>query len=175
VTTNGMMRQSFRQFQTVQLKGFRNRGGELLSLVIARRDYNPVLMAGFDDAWAVVAGAHGVETVSPELKPLVRQVYDDIVSKPVDLAALKRSIEALLEYLAAAGRTNANCWAVDLFFAVSEGWERDWTEQELPDDFHDVLALMGEALHDAVQAPTIAENAGCLPEQLLERVRRLSV
>jgi hypothetical protein len=32
---------------------------------------------------------------------------------------------------------------------------------------------MGEALHDTVQAPEIAENFGCLPEQLLERVRHL--
>jgi hypothetical protein len=79
----------------------------------------------------------------------------------------------LLEYLSGRGRTNANCWAVDMFFCLSEGWERNWTEQDLPDDFHDVLALMGQALHDAVRAPKIAENFDCLPEQLLERVRRL--
>ena len=48
------------------------------------------------------------------------------------------------------GRTNANCWAVDLFFANSEGWEKDWAEQDLPEDFHDILAMMGEALHDTV-------------------------
>ena len=28
-------------------------------------------------------------------------------------------------------------------------------------------------LHDTVQAPEIARNFGCLPEQLLERVRSL--
>ncbi|MGH9865387.1 MAG: hypothetical protein ACRD4H_08250, partial [Candidatus Acidiferrales bacterium] len=67
---------------------------------------------------------------------------------------------------------NANCWAVDLFFLLSERWERDWAEQRLPEDFHDVLALMGHALHDTVQAPDIARNFGCLPEQLLERVRK---
>jgi hypothetical protein len=38
---------------------------------------------------------------------------------------------------------------------------------------HDVLAMMGEALHDAVKAPEIARNFGCPPEQLLERVKRL--
>ena len=47
-------------------------------------------------------------------------------------------------------------------------------EQNLPEDFHDVLAMMGEALHDTVQAPEIAENFGCLPEQLLEKVDHLS-
>jgi len=34
---------------------------------------------------------------------------------------------------------------------------------------------MGQALHDTVKTPKIAENFDCLPEQLLERVRRLIV
>jgi hypothetical protein len=54
-----------------------------------------------------------------------------------------------------------------------EGWEGDWTEQNQPDDFHEMLALMGDALHDTVKSPEIANNFDCLPEQLLERVRRL--
>jgi hypothetical protein len=33
--------------------------------------------------------------------------------------------------------------------------------------------MMGEALHDTIGAPEIAENFGCLPEQLLERLRQL--
>jgi hypothetical protein len=86
---------------------------------------------------------------------------------------LKGSLAALLEYLRDKGRTNANCWAVDLFFCTSEGWERDWTEQNLPGDFHDVLSLMGQALHDTARTPNIAEDFDCLPEQLLDRVRRL--
>jgi hypothetical protein len=36
-----------------------------------------------------------------------------------------------------------------------------------------VLTMMGEALHDAVQAPDVAGDFECLPEQLLERVKRL--
>jgi hypothetical protein len=83
------------------------------------------------------------------------------------------SLTALLEYLRGQGRTNANCWAVDLFFMSCEGWDGDWTDQNLPDDFHDVLGLMGDALHDTVKSPEIANNFDCLPEQLLERVRRL--
>jgi hypothetical protein len=94
--------------------------------------------------------------------------------EPTDLPALKESLARLLQYLRAAGRTNANCWAADLFFCSSEGRERDWTEQNLPDDFHDVLSLMGQALHDRVKTPKIADNFDCLPEQLLERVRRLN-
>ncbi|HZU44787.1 MAG TPA: hypothetical protein VE994_19060 [Terriglobales bacterium] len=131
-------------------------------------------MAGFDEAWAVVDHPINGEAVSPELRPLLRRVYSEILAAPADLPALKGSLIALLEYLSERGRTNANCWAVDMFFCLSEGWERDWTEQPLPDDFHDVIALMGEALHDTVRAPQIAENFDCLPEQLLERVRVLT-
>jgi len=43
----------------------------------------------------------------------------------------------------------------------------------MPEDIHDVLAKMSEALHDTVQAPEIGENFGCLREQLLQRVRNL--
>jgi hypothetical protein len=132
-------------------------------------------VAGFEDAWAAVNHRRGVEPVSPELKPLLRCVYSDVLASPINLDALKSSLSALLEYLCTKGRTNANCWAVDLFFCTSEGWERDWTEQNLPDDFHDVLSLIGQALHDTVQMPNIADNFDCLPEQLLERVRRLQV
>ena len=128
-------------------------------------------MGGFDDAWRAVSGTHDGEPVSPELQPLLGGIYADIVTSPVNLSELKKALEALLEYLCGTGRTNANCYAVDWFFMKSEGWERDWTEQDLPDDFHDVLAMMGEALHDTIHAPEIARNFDCLPEQLLERVR----
>jgi len=60
-----------------------------------------------------------------------------------------------------------------MFFCSSGGWERDWAEEGLPDDIHDVLSLLGQALHDTVRTPKIAENFGCLPEQLLARVRQL--
>jgi len=131
-------------------------------------------LAGFDTAWKAVNHAKDGEPVSSELRPLLQQVYSDVLGVPANLPVLKSSLTALLEYLSGAGRTNANCWAVDLFFCVSEGWEREWTEQNLPDDFHDVLSLMGQALHDSVRSPNIADNFDCLPEQLLERARRLN-
>ena len=79
-----------------------------------------------------------------------------------------QNLRELLRFLAHEGRTNANCWAVDLFFCNSQGWERDWGDLDLPEQIHDVLAKMGEALHDTVGTPDIAQNFGCLPEQLLE-------
>jgi hypothetical protein len=130
-------------------------------------------MPGFDDAWAAVATRQDRELVSVELRPLLQSVYISVVSTPPDLIGLKKGLEELLQYLAHEGRTNANCWAVDLFFCLSEGWDPDWTDQGLPEDFHDVLAMMGEALHDTVRTPEVARNFDCLPEQLLDRVKRL--
>jgi hypothetical protein len=132
-------------------------------------------MAGFDDAWVAVDVQRNGEMVSPGLRPLLQAVYAQCISQPHNLVELKKSLEDLLTYLAGEGRTNANCWAVDLFFCTSEGWERDWSEQNLPHEFHDVLATMGEALHDTVHAPAIAGNFDALPEQLLERVRHIAV
>jgi len=130
-------------------------------------------MSGFDEAWAAAAATRDGEPVSSGLRPLLQAVYTQSLSQPLNMREFKNSLEELLRFLVGEGRTNANCWAVDLFFALSQGWERDWAEQGLPDDFHDVLAMMGEALHDTVKDPDIAENFGCLPEQLLERVRSL--
>jgi hypothetical protein len=130
-------------------------------------------MPGFGDAWTAVATPYDGETVSPELRPLLHEVYSCVLASPVNLAALKRSLEQLLGFLHGEGRTNANCWAVDVFFAFAEGWEQDWVDVGLPEDFHGVLAMMGESLHDAVRNPEVARNFYCLPEQLLDRVKHL--
>ena len=113
-------------------------------------------MVGFEQAGAAIDHPTDGESVSPELQPLLQRVYSEVLAVPTDLSALKESLTSLLEYLNGQGRTNANCWAVDMFFCLSEGLERDWTEQDLPDDFHDALALMAQALHDTVRTPIIA-------------------
>ena len=129
-------------------------------------------MLGFDEAWTIVAISRNGEPVSPKLRPLLRSVYSNCMCMPVNLVNLKTSVEHLLEFLSGEGRTNANCWAADLFFANCHGWERHWFDLALPEDLHDVLGRMGEALHDTVKNPSIAANFGCLPEQLLEQLRR---
>jgi hypothetical protein len=130
-------------------------------------------MASFDEAWAAVAVPRDGETVSLRLRPLLQAVYLQVLSEPLSEMECKKSLENLLVFLVSDGRTNANCWAVDLFFALSDGWEQNWGERALPENFHDVLAMMGEALHDTVKHPEVARDFGCLPEQLLERVRHL--
>jgi|SRR6266436_6549557 len=76
-------------------------------------------MAGFSEAWAAVDVHRNGETVSPGLRPLLQAVYAQCLAQPHNLVELKRSLEDLLTYLAGEGRTNANCWAVDLFFALT--------------------------------------------------------
>ena len=89
-------------------------------------------MAGFDDAWAAVDHPRDGEPVSPELQPLLRRVYSEVMASPADLPAMKESLTVLFEYLSGQGRTNANCWAVDMFFCRSEGWEQDWILHHAP-------------------------------------------
>lgn len=132
-------------------------------------------MPSFEEAWDAAAKPRGGETVSPELKPLLYDTYTLVLANPKNLSALKQSLQALLEYLAGPGRTNANCWAVDLFFMTDDNWESDWGEQGLPDDFANIFTAMGGALHDTVSSPHIAENFGSLPEQILAQVNRLDI
>ncbi len=134
---------------------------------------NSNLMPGFDAAWNAVNVPREGESVSPELRPLLSDVYRDIAAKPWRADALKASFEHLLTFLAGPGRTSANCWAVDLFFCVCEGWSPDWTHHDLPEPFNQVIAMMGEALNSAVSDPELAASLNSLPEQILEAVRQL--
>ena len=55
------------------------------------------------------------------LQPLMQSVRAALFVSPVDLAAVKTSLIALLEYLSSpAGRTDANCCAVDGFFYLDD-------------------------------------------------------
>ena len=127
-------------------------------------------MPSFEEAWSRVAAPRGDEPVSPELKELLHAVYSEIMRRPPALASLKQALESLLSFLATPrGRTNANCWATDLFLCLGEGWEGDWGH--LPHELTAVLADLGGALHDTVHHPDIARNFESLPEQLLARVR----
>jgi hypothetical protein len=101
------------------------------------------------------------------LQPLMQAVRAAVFESPVDAPAVKASLIALLEYLGSpAGRTDANCCAVDSFLSLDDVLPLE----RLPDPLQDVFAHM-DALHDTITAPQIAENFSSTPEQLLERVR----
>jgi len=129
----------------------------------------------FERAWHRYGGLRDGETTSPELKPLVQQLHAEVLRQPTRLRALKSALERTLLFLSSpAGRTHANCSAVDLFFAFDDAWPSDAWEH-LPEAFADVLADIGGALHDAVKEPHIAEKFSSLPEQLLARVRSIDI
>jgi hypothetical protein len=105
----------------------------------------------------------------PVLQPLVHELHDRLTDTSLNLAAIKRAMIALLEFLRSpAGRTDANCRAVDNFFFHDDSWLSD----RLPEAYRDVIAHM-DALHDTISAPHIAKNFASTPEQLLARARSL--
>lgn len=109
--------------------------------------------------------AAGFRRVSPELRPLVASL--DTAIAACDAGAVRASLVELLEFLASGrGRTDANCCVVDAFFGTVEA-------SSLPDDLRAVVSDLSGALHDTIYAPQIASNFECLPEQLLERARKL--
>jgi hypothetical protein len=129
----------------------------------------------FGDAWGRIDTIYDGCPVSPQLAGLLRRIYVELASGRTSLSALKSGLILLLEFLSGEGRTHGNCHAVDRFFRASEGWEIDWVDVDLPDDFHDLLADLGGALHDTIAAPDIASNFDSLPEQLLARAKSLRV
>ena len=105
----------------------------------------------------------------PALQPLVETLNAKLKGKPLDLPSIKSALVVLLEFLSSpAGRTDANCRAVDGFFFHDE----TWVDADLPDAYHDVFSHM-DALHDTVAAAHIAQNFDSTPEQLLSRARSL--
>lgn len=109
---------------------------------------------------------------SPELKPLLRDLYDALVSRPADHHKIKAALCATLEFLnTPEGRTDANCKAVDLFLCYDEDWDCDCSD--LPEDYTRIVFDMGCELHDTFQAPHVATHFQATPEQLLARARRL--
>jgi hypothetical protein len=110
------------------------------------------------------------ELVSPAITPLLEGVYEEI-KKQSPSQQVASALHLLLSFLSSpVGRTNANCWAVDLFFMVSDGWECEW--DHLDEELQDIIGDIAGALHDTVQAPEIARDFDSTPEQLLQRLER---
>ena len=127
-------------------------------------------MTVFTDLYARLEDRLKPETLGLGLRHRLRDAYAAIVARPYDPWRITLSLENLLEYLSTpAGRTNANCVAVDYFFCIREGWEEHWEDE--PAGLADVLGDMGGALHDTISAPDIAENFDSTPELLLQALQ----
>lgn len=123
-------------------------------------------MTDFDTLWrSAVRFRHA----SRELQPLLHAVHDALQAG--ELAPLRTALEQLLVFLTGdAGRTDANCSTVFNFFNETEELWRP-----LREDIRAICDDMSGTLHDAIYAPDIARTFESLPEQLLERVRRIVV
>lgn len=174
---------------------------EIACLSATENGVEPFVVSGVDDAHAAFPNlaldtvgpdlAHGVKIVrarsslsdfesnwrsavrfrpvSHALKTLVFNVTVEAEGNPVDESALRAALDHLLAFLSSpGGRTDANCCAVDRFFAPLEG---RW--QHLPPALAGVISDLTGTLHDTVYAPQIAAHFESLPEQLLNRLRKM--
>jgi len=115
---------------------------------------------GFDALWKRVVR---FRKVSRELEPLLHALHDAFG----DAAATRNALEQLLQFLAAAGRTDANCTTTYYFTSATEPL---W--QDLPPELKAILDDMSGTLQDSVHAENIARTFEATPEQLLERLHR---
>lgn len=128
-------------------------------------------MDDFEKIWENVASLVKGEFVSPELRPLIEDVYQQINKPDSNLSAIKVYLEKLFIYLTTStGRTSANCYTTDLFFTLAN-WNVNW--EVYPERLKEIIDDIGGALHDTITHPEIAENFSSTPEQLLDRIRNL--
>jgi hypothetical protein len=114
-------------------------------------------VTSFDDLYrAAVRYRH----VSRELETLLRDVHANLR----DVAALER----LLVFLSTDGRTDPNCDVIHHFFDTIEA---EWST--LPEPLRGIYDDMSGTLRDAIYRPDIARTFEALPEQLLERLRKV--
>ncbi|HUU17627.1 MAG TPA: hypothetical protein VMW72_10795 [Sedimentisphaerales bacterium] len=109
-----------------------------------------------------------------ELNNLLESIQTEICKNPADIQKIKLKLEKLLVYLCSPnGRIDENCKFVDNYFC----FQKNWPEyiKHLPEELYAILCDIGGTLHDTVEDPKIASNFESLPEQLLDRVRKLTV
>jgi hypothetical protein len=127
----------------------------------------------FEAQWQeiVLSRVSRPDEVAPEVKTLLWAMYSAASAESLDVKRLILALDQLLVFLASPnGRTNANCWAADIFVALSDGWNWQLMPEELADTFGDMSSL-----HDTVSNPEIAANFGGLPEQILAKLRGMQL
>lgn len=129
-------------------------------------------MTKIDSNW--LPGPQKEEAISPHLYELWETVTALLKETSSDLNRIKKALIDLLSFLCSEeGRTDENFKATDFYFLLHEEHGFDWTH--LPESFQLILHDIGGQLHDTISAPHIAENFKSTPEQLLERLRNLSI
>jgi hypothetical protein len=129
-------------------------------------------VTSFDDAY-LQAMSFAKQSPSRHVRTLLQALFVELHRRPVEVSALKVAVVSLLEYLVSpAGRTSANCTAVDLFVCFLAD-EIDWYEI-LPQPIAAIVADMGIGLHDTVDSPDIARNSESTPELLLARIQDIA-
>jgi hypothetical protein len=108
------------------------------------------------------------------VRKLAESVYSCACQQAPDMLEFRRKLENLLVFLCSPeGHTHENCCLVDTYFCSKSDWPN--CIEHLPRDVHSILFDIGMTLHDAVKCPDIAKNFESLPEQLLDRLRKLKI
>lgn len=108
-----------------------------------------------------------------DLNDLVAIIYAEICKSSANLKEIKNKLEVLLSFLCTPdGRTDKNCNLVSKYFLLKNDWPVNI--KHLPEELYDILFDF-VTLGDSIKRPNTASNFESLPEQLLERVRRLKV
>ena len=119
-------------------------------------------MTQFEKVWKEYAS----KGTAPELQPLVKEVYDGLLSQPAELNQIKTSLENLMRFLSdPQGRTQNNCLTVENFFSdLSDEWRKDVLD--LPSEYKGIL--------DEIEVLTTAEGkAQPAAEGILKMVQSL--
>lgn len=135
-------------------------------------------MSTFDNNYDRVVGiletGGPINRVSPEMRELLQTFHNALVAQPLNLQNIKKALLDLLQFLTTPqGRTEGNCWVVNMYIALA-----DWDESgfpDLPDDMGSIIADMGMTLHETFPLPQMAWEYESTPEQLLERTRNLTI
>lgn len=128
-------------------------------------------MGEFEEAYVRLCSGR---KVSEGLRSLLEDVYRTLHEAPTNLASIKNSLVSLLSFLCKKeNRTDENCRAVDLFFAMHDHWNISW--DSYPEQFKQLLDDIGGCLHDSISTPDIATNFESMPEQLLVRAKELII
>lgn len=122
----------------------------------------------FDARWRE-ARFDGVDDI---LEDHVREAHAVLTARRVELTALRSALADLLGYVAAAGRTEANCRTVDAFFCLLTAEHTEILDR-LPPGWQELVDDLGLDLAATFEDPERADRAGASPERLLERVRTL--